>query len=166
MVLTDGSGRTYAVHFTHARVVGEFLHPERFDDHTRIIHRSTTCTIHEGKCANKARPCRTPGMVSGTARCSVKDHFCRFTGRKMAFGRAIAGFPKQVRAALWRDWLRQSGVLGECPQGEGERMMFCAECKTQVPYARMKAHECEKGDPHDLHLQDMASAEGMPEGAR
>lgn len=67
----------------------------------------TYCTIHEGECAKKERPCDTPGACTGIAHCSTKDRFTKAVGRKLAFGRAVSAFTIDwgLRAKLWKSYL-------------------------------------------------------------
>lgn len=58
------------------------------------------CNIHAGPCTTKKGPCITPSVM-GVARCSERDRFCKATGRKIAFTRAISSQPRDVRAKLW-----------------------------------------------------------------
>lgn len=93
------SPELYVAHFHHENWSWDMLANWR-----------TICTVHYGPCAAKTRPCNTPGQNTGQALCSVRDNFCKATGRKIAFGRAIATFPRPVRTLLWREYLRQSGI--------------------------------------------------------
>lgn len=56
-------------------------------------HRRVTCQLVEqpdGKV-----------IMHGKAECHPKDNFCKETGRKLALARAIAGFNKAERTAVW-----------------------------------------------------------------
>lgn len=66
--------------------------------------RETYCTVHIGDCKLSKRPCETPGAHTGLAKCNPIDNFVRWKGRKLSFTRAIASYPKQVRALLWDEY--------------------------------------------------------------
>ncbi len=70
------------------------------------VHRGVTCELidAEGK-----------GVALGASLCHPKDNFCRETGRKLALTRAITGFNKAQRAAIWAVYLhrRDSAVRPE-----------------------------------------------------
>lgn len=52
-----------------------------------------------------------PGMLyMGAAFCSPHDNFDRRIGRKLAFTRAIADFPREQRRELWREFLQKCKV--------------------------------------------------------
>lgn len=105
MQLTDASGQEYRVHFFHQ----PDPRPSKGRPPFGLI-RSTWAALHAGPCAQKDRPCGTPGTVAGESRCRVDlEPFDRAVGRKQALGRAMAaaGLAKEVRAALWSDYLTQ-----------------------------------------------------------
>lgn len=107
MILTDSSGKTYAAHFHHRRPLKVLA---RVNIPVHYFEAQTTCTVHEGKCKLKKRPCETPGSVIGLAICSVNDQFVKFKGRKIALGRALIALKldKKTRTELWRDFLYQT----------------------------------------------------------
>jgi hypothetical protein len=39
--------------------------------------------------------------------CSVKDQFCKETGRRVSLARAIKGFEREKRAQIWAEYWRQ-----------------------------------------------------------
>lgn len=61
----------------------------------------TECSVHVAPCLTASRPCGSESLGIGVAKCSPRDAFCRATGRKVAFGRAIAPLPRHVRRELW-----------------------------------------------------------------
>lgn len=65
------------------------------------LRKSTVCLLGDDE-------------VIGEAICHPKDQFCKKTGRKKAFGKAlIKMFPdsKVVRQAYWLAFLRKEGIL-------------------------------------------------------
>lgn len=90
-VIVDGHALTYMAHFVHK------------PPSLRVLpwSRRTVCTLHRAPCAAHTRPCHTHHAVYGIAYCSKNDNFCRFTGRKIAFTRAVANFPRDVRTQMW-----------------------------------------------------------------
>ncbi len=83
-------------------------------------HRSITCELidAEGK-----------GAALGVAACHPKDNFCRETGRKLALTRAIAGFDKAHRAAIWAVYLHR----GDSVFRPEERTTAAAGTPADVP---------------------------------
>jgi hypothetical protein len=105
------SSGSYAVHFHFLTVLPEGL-VEPFSkgmlppDLIAVVGvRECYCTIHLGDCAKPQRPCETKGAHTGIAKCSPKDNFNRYTGRKIAFTRAVQSYPRTVRMALWDAYL-------------------------------------------------------------
>ena len=39
--------------------------------------------------------------------CSIKDNFCKETGRKISLGRAVMFFDKQIRKEIWEAYLNR-----------------------------------------------------------
>jgi hypothetical protein len=58
------------------------------------VHRTIGCVVwnEKGECVG-----------SDKAECSVKDHFCKDTGRKISLARAMkdAKLPKEERTVIW-----------------------------------------------------------------
>ena len=77
----------------------------RFTSAEQFSGRVCYCTIHKGPCLNQTRPCDTPGAITCWTTCSRLDNFVRYTGRKIAFGRAINTLPRATRTALWAAYL-------------------------------------------------------------
>ena len=60
--------------------------------------KSTHCTVEvEGD----------PIVYFASADCSPKDRFDKKIGRKVAFKRAVAEFPKPIRSELWAAYLKR-----------------------------------------------------------
>jgi hypothetical protein len=100
MILKLDEKTVFIAHFHHYRVGG---------DH-KLWDGGTICTIHEGPCASKERPCGTMTAVSGIARCSRKDSFVKAKGRKLSFTRAIAHMDRGTRARLWAAYFAKEGM--------------------------------------------------------
>jgi hypothetical protein len=95
MVLQTGD-TVYIAHFSHS-----------------VIARKTDCGVHEGRCprTNGKESCKAEVVWRGRARASLLDQFTRATGRKIAFTRAIAHLPKELRSKLWNAyWNEVRGV--------------------------------------------------------
>jgi hypothetical protein len=103
MILTDHEGNKYWAHFRH---VTEYTRVTR----TAAATHRTECHVHLGPCKSNTRPCGTPGM-QGVAYCSTRDEFDKLTGHKLAFGRALAHYPRALRRDLWRSYLFQRRIL-------------------------------------------------------
>jgi len=58
--------------------------------------KQTLCTIEES-----TDNCEWMPLITGVAYCSLKDHYCKETGRKIFMTKAIAKFPKEVRKLIW-----------------------------------------------------------------
>ena len=99
LIVANPSGEpdVYMAHFRFAEV----SEPDAL--YKKIVY----CGIHHGVCPVKVRPCEAQQNI-GIAHCSKKDNFRRWTGRKLAFTRAVAGFPRDIRAGLWTAYLQQS----------------------------------------------------------
>jgi len=95
-MILDTSEGIYRAHSKHERKNGQ---------------TETVCSVHQGRCASNARPCGTPDTLTGTAKLSKHDVFCRATGRKVAFTKALASLPRELRRALWQSYLAQHPVV-------------------------------------------------------
>lgn len=77
------------------------------------IHQQYVCAIHLGKCVREGdkKICLVKPIGVGVSTCSKKDQFVKKTGRKIAFTRAIMTFPRELRAQLWADYLKQEKIV-------------------------------------------------------
>lgn len=80
-------GKEYKIGFKH-----------RFFDKepgaTQFFRACTLCTICEGG----------KTLSTGYALCVMADNFVKATGRRIALTRALAGFPREVRAEFWAQY--------------------------------------------------------------
>jgi len=53
--------------------------------------------------------CMIDKTVSGASYCSIKDQFCKETGRKLALTKAIKSFPKDERRQIWDQYFKITG---------------------------------------------------------
>ena len=81
----------YVVKFKHYR-----YDLDRHDQEVlnSMYHGQTVCQI-EGK----------ERLHTGVACCSLSDQFCRATGRKLAFTRAVSAFDRDTRTQFWGAYL-------------------------------------------------------------
>lgn len=96
----------YTIRFRHLK--GENLYPATIQ---RILHNVespvepekiqaiTICNVYHDNTETD--------VGESYAFASRSDQFNRATGRKVALTRAIAGLPKNERAAIWNDYLNQ-----------------------------------------------------------
>ena len=109
------SSGSYAVHFHFTlawpAAIAEMIEVAHLPEvHLRhLAIRECYCTIHLGDCTKPTRPCETKGAHTGIAKCSPRDNFNRYIGRKIAFTRAVQSYPRTVRMALW------DAYLTKCP---------------------------------------------------
>lgn len=71
-----------------------------------------SAAIHVGPCANKTRPCNTPGTGTGTVRRYVKDAFIKTVARRAALTQALAnlGITRPTRRLIWDRYYQISRV--------------------------------------------------------
>jgi hypothetical protein len=69
-------------------------------------------------CTVWAQTGQVPRFRCGSAYCSIRDQFCRATGRKLALTRAVADLPKHVRKAIWDGYWRATRATAE-PERDG-----------------------------------------------
>ncbi len=50
--------------------------------------------------------CKMDDNLLEKTSCSVKDNFCKATGRKIALKRAIELLPKKERTLIWNDYFK------------------------------------------------------------
>ena len=74
--------------------------------------RETTCKIATVDNTKIGRD-KYDTVVTGIACQNSKDRDSRATGQRAAFSRAIQGFPKNERAALWRQYDPNMKIDGE-----------------------------------------------------
>ena len=70
---------------------------DRWDNDAEDTRGRTICDITE-KGTKKV-------LFSGISLCSIKDNFCKETGRKIALTRAIRKLPREVRQLVWAEYL-------------------------------------------------------------
>jgi len=71
-----------------------------------VEYRSVTCELLD--------PQDKP-WVAGVSACNPKDNFRKETGRKLALTRAISGFSKAERAAVWAIYLQRGNTNKASP---------------------------------------------------
>lgn len=111
MMIVEINGQQYDVAFSHFT---DTVNPEDF--YTTPSYRKskqiwqiwyrkqTVATFYEivdGK--------RTNRVVEGVAVVHPNDRFCRYTGRKVAFSRALTAFPREVRNSAWQAFFSKFG---------------------------------------------------------
>lgn len=81
-----------------------FLHTENFGQFEFKVDRAGHSTI---AVVIPASVDRSFSAGRGLSSCAPGDQYCRRTGRKLAFTRAISHLPKDVRAELWAEYWRR-----------------------------------------------------------
>ena len=51
--------------------------------------------------------CFLNDILKGVATCSMDDHYCKETGRKVSMRRAIQDLPRQTRKLIWETYLNR-----------------------------------------------------------
>lgn len=95
MILQIDEGLTFLAHFRHVQIDGRW---------------QTHCSVHCAPCLTQSRPCGTETKLNGVAKVSEKDSFCRATGRKIAFTKAIQTLPRSERRLLWAAYFSKNRV--------------------------------------------------------
>jgi hypothetical protein len=90
------NGREFQVMFTHNIETVYVMDDNGFD----VIPGSTQCTIQDVHAEGEPFE-----EFVGMAICHQNDNFDRKVGRKLSFGRAIAGFTIPERTELWKWFL-------------------------------------------------------------
>ena len=103
MILVSAGKRTFALAFSHPKVTEHRRknYPERW----------THCQIFAVEPSLAAGAPRLTLLAEGQTGCSVKDNFCKATGRKIALTYALKQlgptFGKVDRAAVWEGYLKR-----------------------------------------------------------
>ena len=121
MVLKRNDGTEYTLHWTH-------------NSPSRLPGRSTTLTIHEGRCerprvvreaargdgkaVQAVGPCPLPNALTVRAVCKPRDRFQRSVGRKIALTRALKALSATMSAEAGKSyrtelWLAYWTILGQ-----------------------------------------------------
>jgi len=79
----------YRVWFKHNR------DPVGIPNSSYTAQGMTTCIIERSEIV----------VSTGKAWCSFSDIFCKGTGRKLSFTRALSAFDRPTRAAFWKEYL-------------------------------------------------------------
>lgn len=108
MILRLSSGEVYKAYFNYRDGFIELFGKSNIKE--MFSCRITTCSI--STLANDEEPLMVNSAEVFT---SPRDQFNPHEGRKRAFNKAIAVFPKYVRGQMWQQFLKSSPRLRENP---------------------------------------------------
>jgi len=109
MILTLDSGEKYKVHFRYEE--RKIVKMVRMSGTEWNTYRDTICHVHSmAMTCSIIKPCVIASFPSrGMAMQHPNDQFCRATGRKIAFGRAIKYYDRETRSKLWKAYFSVVG---------------------------------------------------------
>jgi len=95
--------------FGRRRYRVSWQHKRRQPDWPKKKKESTTCLIREVN-LETGEDIEHGYKLTGAAKCSLKDQYCRETGRMRSMKAAMADFAREVRELFWSAYNGQIGI--------------------------------------------------------